>query len=78
MADPRFFTRAGPFKISDIALQIGAHVPSDADADRLISDIEDIATASEGNLCFVTDKRLYIPSFSIIKSITCTQSYYFF
>ena len=57
MADPRFFTRAGPFKISDIALQIGVHVPSDADADRLISDIEDIATASEGTLCFVTDKK---------------------
>ena len=60
MADPRFFTRAGPFKISDIALQIGAHVPNGADADRLISDIEDIATASEGTLCFVTDKK-YLP-----------------
>ena len=60
MADPRFFTRAGPFKISDLALQIGAHVPSGADADCLISDIEDIATASEGNLCFVTDKK-YLP-----------------
>ncbi|MEC6997745.1 MAG: LpxD N-terminal domain-containing protein, partial [Pseudomonadota bacterium] len=60
MADPRFFTRVGPFKISDIALQIGAHVPSGADADCLISDIEDIATASGGNLCFVTDKK-YLP-----------------
>ena len=60
MADPRFFTRAGPFKISDIALQIGAHVPNGVDADRLISDIEDITTASEGNLCFVTDKN-YLP-----------------
>ena len=60
MADPRFFTRAGPFKISDIALQIGAHLPSGADADCLINDIEDIATASEGNLCFVTNKK-YLP-----------------
>ena len=60
MADPRFFTRAGPFKISDIALQIGAHLPNGVDADRLISDIEDIATASEGTLSFVTDKK-YLP-----------------
>ena len=60
MADPRFFTCAGPFKISDIALQVGAHLPDSADADRLISDIEDIATASDGALCFVTDKK-YLP-----------------
>ena len=60
MADPRFFTRAGPFKVSDIALQIGAQVPDGVDADRLISDLEDIATASDDSLCFVTDKK-YLP-----------------
>ena len=60
MADPRFFTRAGPFKVSDIALQIGAQVPDGVDANRLISDLEDIATASDDSLCFVTDKK-YLP-----------------
>ena len=41
MADPRFFTRAGPFKIGDIALQIGAQIPAGAAAGSLINDIED-------------------------------------
>lgn len=57
MADPRFFTRAGPFTIGDIASQIGAQMPDDTDAGRLINDIEDIATASNDGLCFVTDKK---------------------
>ena len=60
MADPRFFTRAGPFTIGDIASQIGAQMPDGADAGRLINDIEDIATASNDSLCFVTDKK-YLP-----------------
>ena len=60
MADPRFFTRSGPFKVSDIALQIVAQVHDGVDADRLISDLEDIATASDDSLCFVTDKK-YLP-----------------
>ena len=57
MADPRFFTRAGPFKISEIASHIGARLPDATDATRLISDIEDIATAGDGSICFVTNKK---------------------
>ena len=60
MADPRFFTRDGPFKISDIALKAGAQLPDGVDTDVLIHDLEGLATASEGNLCFVTDKK-YLP-----------------
>ena len=60
MADPRFFTRAGPFKISDIASQAKAQLPDGIDANLLINDLEDLVTASEGDLCFVTDKK-YLP-----------------
>ena len=59
MADPRFFTRAGPFKIGELALQIGAQMPDGADSGLLINDIEDIVTASGDSLCFVADKKYF-------------------
>ncbi|HCQ81523.1 MAG TPA: UDP-3-O-(3-hydroxymyristoyl)glucosamine N-acyltransferase [Rhodobiaceae bacterium] len=54
MADPRFFTCAGPFSVGDIAARLGAQLAGDGDATRMIADITDVKDAKDGSICFIT------------------------
>ena len=52
MPDPRFFERAGPFRVREIAAWTGATPSGEADFDRQISDVADLKTASAEDLSY--------------------------
>lgn len=57
MADPRFFTRAGPFTLGDLALKIGAELSEGAPSDRRIVDVAPLDEAGPEHLTYFSDKR---------------------
>jgi UDP-3-O-[3-hydroxymyristoyl] glucosamine N-acyltransferase len=63
MADPRFFDRAGPYSLADLAALSGARLSSPADADRLISDVAPLEAAGRDDVTFL-DNRKYIDAFA--------------
>ncbi|MGH7032785.1 MAG: LpxD N-terminal domain-containing protein, partial [Stellaceae bacterium] len=62
MADPRFFTRAGPFRIDEIARRIGADLADAGAGDRVLRDVAPLERAAEDELAFF-DNRRYIDAF---------------
>ena len=57
MADPRFYSRAGPFRLGALAQQIGAEPGSGVSPDLLLTDVAAIQTAGPSELSFYADKR---------------------
>ncbi|MFA5957649.1 UDP-3-O-(3-hydroxymyristoyl)glucosamine N-acyltransferase [Hyphomicrobium sp.] len=57
MADLRFFRRAGPFKLSEIAAHLGADVLEAERGSIPIHDIGDLDTAEAGEISVFTDAR---------------------
>lgn len=57
MADPRFFHRAGPFRIDAIARAIGAASVAGADGELLLHDVAALDSAGTGELSVFTDLR---------------------
>ncbi len=55
MADPRFFERAGPFRLAEVAARAGALL--DDDDGRLIEDVAPLQTAGPAQLAFFDDAR---------------------
>lgn len=70
MADPRFFHRAGPFSLSELAEKAGAELRAADDATRLISDVAPLATAGAGTLSFI-DNRKYLSDFATTAAAAC-------
>lgn len=62
MADPRFFTLAGPFSVAEIAARIGAEVAGAAEPERLLRDVAPLETATADELSFL-DNRRYVDAF---------------
>lgn len=54
MPDPRFFNRAGPFRVREIAAWTNAVHTGDGDLDRLIEDLSDLINAGVGDLCYLS------------------------
>lgn len=63
MADPRFFTRAGPFTVAEIAARAGAELPPGADPELVLVDVAPLETAGPGDLSFL-DNRKYVGAFA--------------
>ena len=57
MADTRFFTRAGPFALGELAQKIGAELSPGAPADRLIVDVAPVDEAGPEHITYFSDKR---------------------
>lgn len=58
MADPRFFTRAGPFRLGKLAVTIGADPGLNlAVHDVLLNDVAPIESAQPGALTYYADRR---------------------
>jgi UDP-3-O-[3-hydroxymyristoyl] glucosamine N-acyltransferase len=57
MADPRFYKRAGPFRLDHLARQTGLRLAPNADPGRLIADVAALAAASPDELSYCADKR---------------------
>ena len=62
MADPRFFKRAGPFALGDLASRSGAQLLDPGHAERLIADVAPLETAGPDDLTFL-DNRKYLEAF---------------
>lgn len=69
MADPRFFNRAGPFRLVDLAAAADASV-HDQDRERVIHDVAPLSTAEPGQISFL-DNRAYLPQFRSTKAGAC-------
>jgi UDP-3-O-[3-hydroxymyristoyl] glucosamine N-acyltransferase len=55
VADPRFYTCSGPFRLGDLCARIGADVP-ETGSDVLIYDVASLNDASPGSLTFAQNK----------------------
>jgi UDP-3-O-[3-hydroxymyristoyl] glucosamine N-acyltransferase len=63
MADPRFFTRAGPYTLDALASLSGAVLRDPGDGDRLITDVAPLETAGPADITFL-DNRKYAAAFA--------------
>ncbi len=62
MADPRFFARADPLSVADIARRVGATIAGAAEAERVLRDVAPLDTATADDLAFL-DNRHYLDAF---------------
>ncbi len=67
MADPRFFTRAGPFTLNQLAEATGATLGPEASGDMDVVDVMPLGSAGEGHLTFI-DNRKYLEAFRQTKA----------
>jgi len=70
MADPRFFTVAGPFSVSRLAEIADARPAPGSDADRLIADVAPLDAAGPADVSFL-DNRRYVPAFTASRAGAC-------
>jgi len=63
MADPRFFVRAGPFSLGELAQLSGARLHQDDASARRIADVAPLETAGPDDLTFL-DNRKYLDAFA--------------
>lgn len=59
MADPRFFTRQGPFTLSQIATLCGGELADGADPGLMIADVGALAEAEPGSVSFFLNPKKY-------------------
>jgi UDP-3-O-[3-hydroxymyristoyl] glucosamine N-acyltransferase len=57
MADPRFFTLAGPFTVAEIAARTGAAIGGAAEARRVLKDVAPLDTAGPDHLTFLDNSK---------------------
>lgn len=57
MADPRFFERAGPFRLGDLAARCGAQLADESHAARTVSDVAALDQAGPGQLTFLDNPK---------------------
>ena len=67
MADPRFFTRAGPFTLNQLAEVTGATLGRTTSGDLSVIDVMPLSMAGEGHLSFI-DNRKYLDAFRETKA----------
>ena len=56
MADPRFFDRAGPFRLEEVASRAGALLAA-GDGAKLMEDVAPLASAGPGHVAFFEDRK---------------------
>jgi UDP-3-O-[3-hydroxymyristoyl] glucosamine N-acyltransferase len=70
MPDPRFFRRAGPFSVGELAIRVGGELAASADTARVIGDIGGVETAGEGEIAYFADQR-YVLAFASSRCGAC-------
>ncbi len=70
MADPRFFSRSGPFRLGTLATNIDAEVAAEADTELELFDVAPLDVASAGTLSFL-DNQKYVDVFEASKAAAC-------
>ena len=56
MADPRFFTLAGPFSVAEIARRTGAGIGGAANAALVLTDVAPLGTAEPTQLSWLDNR----------------------
>ena len=67
MADPRFFTKAGPFTLGHLASIAGATLADGVDPGRMITDVAPLDVADGSQISFL-DNRKYVDAFMASKA----------
>ena len=70
MADPRFFSAAGPYTLGQLADIAGASLPAGSDAGRLIRDVASLEQAAPEHISFL-DNRRYLDVFAASRAGAC-------
>jgi UDP-3-O-[3-hydroxymyristoyl] glucosamine N-acyltransferase len=70
MADPRFYSCAGPFTLAELATLIEAEVGENSDADLRLVDVAPLDRAGTEHLSFL-DNRKYIAAFESSSAAAC-------
>ncbi|MDA0997185.1 MAG: UDP-3-O-(3-hydroxymyristoyl)glucosamine N-acyltransferase, partial [Proteobacteria bacterium] len=73
MADPRFFTNAGPFSLERIAAVAGAEVSGNTASSKMFNDVMPLSDAGLDDISFL-DNRKYLPAFSVSRAGACIVS----
>ena len=73
MADPRFFSVAGPFTLKHLAEISRAQIGGDSDPDALFSDVAPLVSAGPDDVAFL-DNRRYLDAFTTTKAGACLVS----
>jgi len=70
MADRRFFTVAGPFRLGQLAEMTGSALSDAARADAVVSDVAPLETAEKIHLSFLDNKK-YVDAFKASRAGAC-------
>ncbi|MBY0510824.1 MAG: UDP-3-O-(3-hydroxymyristoyl)glucosamine N-acyltransferase [Rhodospirillaceae bacterium] len=73
MPDSRFYHRAGPFRLADIAGRCGARLTPGADPEAMIHDIGAIDAAKAGDIIYFADPA-YVVALSSSKCTACVTT----
>jgi UDP-3-O-[3-hydroxymyristoyl] glucosamine N-acyltransferase len=67
MTDDRFYERAGPFTLGEIAARIGAEVQKGGPADLSLRDVASLESAEAGDVSLFSDTK-YVNAFAVTKA----------
>jgi UDP-3-O-[3-hydroxymyristoyl] glucosamine N-acyltransferase len=70
VADPRFFSKAGPFSLADLARRGGAELAPGVDGARMILDVAPLDAAQQDHISFL-DNRKYVEVFLTTRAGAC-------
>ena len=70
MADPRFYSAAGPFSLKELADVSGTKIGNDADPDARFVDVQTLSGAGPEHVSFFNNK-LYFESFAESRAGAC-------
>lgn len=70
MADPRFFSRQGPYSLSSLAGIAGAELAPEADPDLQIDDVAPLSAAGPRQISFLDNKK-YMDEFRASRAAAC-------
>ncbi len=70
MADPRFFAKAGPFTLAELASRCGADLASGVDPETCVVDVAALDAAGPEHLSFLDNKK-YVEAFSRSRAGAC-------
>jgi hypothetical protein len=62
MTDDRFFRRAGPLRLGEIAAHVGGEMDNHAAADFLVRDVDALESAAAGDISVFSDANSPTPS----------------
>jgi UDP-3-O-[3-hydroxymyristoyl] glucosamine N-acyltransferase len=70
MADPRFFVKAGPYTLAELARRCGATLAAGADPNAVVADVAALDKAGASDISFLDNKK-YVEAFIVSHAGAC-------